>query len=157
MLGILLAAQIAAHPSIRTWDGTYSVLDVGKPGVPHLSSRQQAWLGLIRRSPGYAARWKYLRFTVRLITVNGTQGGRLLPLKVPLVVFYARGWTPAFAHYDAPFHIIGEPCRFDFDPVTDGATADVIEACAKDGGWPTPPPILGERRFLASPAPTSSP
>jgi hypothetical protein len=80
----------------RTIDSaTYSVLDAGKTGVPHLGAMQAAWLRLIHDDPAYAPRWKRLRWS-------------LVPEDhLPLVVFEYRGED----FNTTLFPIIGDACN----------------------------------------------
>jgi hypothetical protein len=94
--------------AVQIWFGTYSVLDVDKPGVPKLTSIQLRWLGLIRKAPGYQKRWPYLRFTLQPAHLH-------LKGATPLVVFDADDWNPKHAGFGL-FHVIGEPCNAAWSP-----------------------------------------
>lgn len=92
------------------WFGTYSVLDVGKPGVPQLTTLQARWLHLIHAVPAYAKRWEYLRFVKQ---------PNNYPSVPPLVVFDAQGLDRLSQRDVGPgarFHVIGEPCSAMYQP-----------------------------------------
>lgn len=93
--------------AVQVWFGTYSVRDVGKRGVPLLTTREQVWLDLIRKTPAYAKRWSHLRFTKQIAPDT--------PRATPLIVFDALSWTAKFTGYTA-FHVIGEPCNAFYSP-----------------------------------------
>ncbi|HMD02170.1 MAG TPA: hypothetical protein VKG44_04310 [Candidatus Baltobacteraceae bacterium] len=86
---------------------TYSVLDLGKAGVPVLVPAQLAWLKRIHATPAYASQWKHLRFVART-TYDG---------KLPLIVFDARG--EAEIGLPGVYHVIGEPCTLYYHPDED--------------------------------------
>jgi hypothetical protein len=101
----VLAVVLAVH----VWFGTYSVLDVGEPGVPQLTTLQARWLHLIHAVPAYTKRWQYLRFV--------KQPAKKLPSDPPLVVFDAQG-TDRLSESEvvgARFHVIGEPYNAMYD------------------------------------------
>jgi hypothetical protein len=98
--------------AVHVWFGTYSVLDVGKPGIPQLSTIQTRWLHLIHAVPEYRKRWSYLRFT--------RQPENNYPSVPPLIVFDALGLdrvikTDVGGAFPS-FHVIGEPCNAMYSP-----------------------------------------
>ena len=131
MLAIVLAVQV--------WFGTYSVLDVGKPGVPHLTARQAHWLDLIRKSPGYSKRWPHLRFTRQMPSLY-----RSVP---PLIVFDVDEWTPAIIGL-SPFHVIGEDCNAYYEIRDRGYYGPSSASCE---GPPHFPAVPGEESVLGPP------
>lgn len=126
----MIAAIIVA---LQAWFGTYSVLDVDKPGVPKLTFTQAHWLGLIRKAPGYQKRWPYLRFTFQPPHLH-------LKGATPLVVFDPDGWTPKFV--GGLFHVIGEPCNAAWSPETQSYMGPSESACL---GGIHYPPVPGQR------------
>lgn len=135
MLPIVLA--------INVWYGTYSVLDVGKPGVPRLTSTQREWLHLIHRAPFYSKRWEHLRF--RLRKFRAYKPGEIV---TPLIVIDLRGWYPGKkgALRDPSVHIIGEPCNAWYRLVERAPTAPSSASCdPANGAWPV---IPGESQVL---------
>jgi hypothetical protein len=123
--------------TVQVWLGTYSVLDVGKPSVPTLAPREQAWLQLIREAPNYKARWPHLRFTQQVSTA--------LPFseRTPLIVFDPGDWTPAFKGF-AAFHVIGEPCNAYYSPPKHAYVGPPGVDCSHSP-WPLVP---GESKLL---------
>lgn len=127
MLAVLLAVHV--------WFGTYSVLDVGKPGVPQLTTLQARWLHLIHAVPAYAKRWQYMRFVKQ---------PRNKYLSVPpLVVFDAQALDRLsesnVAAYEAWFHVIGEPCSATYVPSRDLYVGQTSAACSSDQLLPSVP------------------
>jgi hypothetical protein len=117
------------------WFGTYSVLDVGKPGVPQLTALQARWLHLIRAVPAYAKRWQYSRFA--------KQPPNKYPSVPPLVVFDAQGLDRLsendVAAYEAWFHVIGEPCYATYTPSRKMYVGQTSAACSADQLLPLVP------------------
>jgi hypothetical protein len=113
--------------------GTYSVLDVGKKAVPKLDASQKRWLALIKRTPAYANRWKYLRFHVNA----GTEKGQF-----PVLVFDATGDEDEglLGHYP----IVGVPCGVVYNARERSTEPMPASACS----GPTAPPVIGQRAFL---------
>ena len=148
---------ISALLAVQVWFGSYSVSDIGKAGVPALSSRQKAWIGAVRCTPAYARRWGNLRFLpapiAGIFDGFGPAPPREIKLTVPLVVFDTNGWTPAFKAYGY-FHIIGEDCRTQFNLVTHSLIGPVNGACQPNGNnrQDLPAPVIGESWFAANPA-----
>jgi hypothetical protein len=133
VLAVVLAVQV--------WFGTYSVLDVGKPGVPPLTTLQARWLHLIHAVPAYAKRWQYLRFV--------KQPAKKLPPDPPLIVFDAQGLDRLsesdVAAYEAWFHAIGEPCSAAYTPSRKMYVGETSAACSPDQLLP---PVPGESSVL---------
>jgi hypothetical protein len=78
---------------------TYSVLDVGKRGIPKLGEPQMAWLRLIHNDPTYGPQWRHLRWT-------------LVPEDhLPLVVFQYAGQDFDLTY----FLVIGDVCNAALD------------------------------------------
>jgi hypothetical protein len=135
----VLAVLLAVH----VWFGTYSVVDVGKPGVPQLTKLQARWLHLIHAVPAYAKRWQYLRFV--------RQPEKNLPSDPPLVVLDAQG-TDRLSESDvaateAWFHVIGEPCNATYSParrIYVGETSAVCQPYLSQ----LEPPVPGESSVL---------
>lgn len=100
----------------RSLCDTYSVLDVGKAGVPRLSRAELNWLHRIRGTPAYAMRWKHLRF------VTG-----LHPRGLPLIVFDDEG--QAAYGLGGLYAIIGIPCGGIYDPTEGMVEAMPMSAC----------------------------
>jgi hypothetical protein len=128
MLAVLLAVHV--------WFGTYSVLDVGKTGVPQLTTLQARWLHLIHAVPTYRKRWSYMRFV--------KQPSPKLPSDPPLVVFDAQGIDRENEHdlAAAPspwFHVIGEPCNFTYSPQSRSYVAETSAACSPEQLLPQVP------------------
>jgi hypothetical protein len=135
----VLAVVLAVH----IWFGTYSVLDVGKPGVPQLTTLQARWLHLIHAVPAYRKKWQYLRFV--------KQPPNKYPLVPPLVVFDAQG-SDDFSESDiaateAWFHVIGEPCKATYSPSRKMYVGETSAACSPDQLLP---PVPGESSVLKS-------
>jgi hypothetical protein len=135
MLAVLLAVHV--------WFGTYSVLDVEKPGVPHLTSSQARWLHLVHAVPAYQQRWKYLRFV--------SQPSPGIASYPPLVVFDAQGLDQLserdVAAAEARFHVVGEPCNAMYQPgIRDyiGTTSASCQPYVID----REPPVPGESSVL---------
>lgn len=135
----MLAAVLLA---VNVWFGTYSVLDVGKPGVPALTSSQQRWLHLIHSTKAYAARWPHLRFAPQPPPTHSTA-----PKQPPLIVFDPLEWTGSPSDPGANFHVIGEPCNAYYAPVSRSYIGPSDSACSNDH---TPAPVADEARFLQS-------
>jgi hypothetical protein len=135
VLAVVLAVQL--------WFGTYSVLDVGKPGVPQLTRLQARWLHLIHAVPEYKKRWSYLRFT--------KQPGNNYPSVPPLVVFDAQGFDQVIKTDvgGAPpsFHVIGEPCNAMYVPQTRMYHGETSAVCSPDI-IQREPPVPGESSVL---------
>jgi hypothetical protein len=133
----VLAVLLAVH----VWFGTYSVLDVGKPGVPPPTTLQARWLHLIHAVPAYKRRWSYLRFV--------KQPEPKLPSDPPLVVFDAqridRLSESDVAAYEAWFHVIGEPCSATYSPSRKIYVGETSAACSPDQLLP---PVPGEASVL---------
>jgi hypothetical protein len=133
----VLAVLLAVH----VWFGTYSVLDVGKPKVPQLTTLQARWLHLIYAVPAYRQRWSYLRF-VKQPPPRDTSDP-------PLVVFDAQGIDrksesdPIAAM--AWFHVIGEPCNATYSPASRMYVGETSAACSPDQLLP---PVPGESSVL---------
>lgn len=112
---------------------TYSVLDVGKPGVPLLTRLQKAWLALIKRAPGYRKIWKTLRF----LPMNDD--------KLPLTALDpGPSWKDGGAWQG--FHIIGDDCNayIILDP-RDGPRIQPFTEC---GPQDMRPAVPGEKALL---------
>ena len=109
---------------------TYSVLDTGKPGVPHLSALQRSWLRLIHDDPSYGPKWKYLRWT-------------FVPEDpLPLVVFEYHG-----EDYNRQyFPIVGDVCNafLDVSEATVIATPHFDRPCKPSEQWD----VRGEKALL---------
>jgi hypothetical protein len=133
VLAVVLAVQV--------WFGTYSVLDVGKPGAPPLTTLQARWLHLIHAVPAYAKRWQYLRFV--------KQPAKKLPPDPPLIVFDAQGLDRLsesdVAAYEAWFHVIGEPRSAAYTPSRKMYVGETSAACSPDQLLP---PVPGESSVL---------
>ncbi len=137
MLPLVLAVHI--------WYGTYSVLDVGKPGTPHVTTMQLRWLHLIHRTPYYAKRWSNLRFALRKFRTY--RSGEIV---TPLIVIDVRGWYPGpqGMSSDPSFHIIGEPCNAWYRLLEHTEIAPSSASCdSANGPWPI---IPGENSVLLS-------
>jgi hypothetical protein len=120
LTGLLLAicgTAVAATPQplpTAPGYGTYSVLDIGKGGIPQLTAHQRAWLQLIHDDPTYRSRWRHLRFAPRVAEDH-----------LPVVVFDADPETQGHVFslaYDQ-FLIIGDACNAAFDPSEGGINA----------------------------------
>lgn len=88
----------------------YRVLDVGKRGVPALSSAQLQWLNRIERTPYFKGRLKTLWFTTE------KPHGRNSP---PLIVFDGHStdiFVVAVRAMARWYWIIGDSCSVSFSP-----------------------------------------
>lgn len=132
----MLALVLAVH----VWFGTYSVLDVGQPGVPKLTTLQARWLHLVHAVPAYAKWWQHLRFV--------KQSPNKYPSLPPLLVFDAQGLDRLSegdaAAYEAWFHVIGEPCYATYTPSRKIYVGQTSAACSAE----LLPPVPGESNVL---------
>lgn len=137
--GSLLALLLAVH----VWFGTYSVSDVGKPGVPQLTTLQARWLHLIYAVPTYRKRWSYLRFVKQPPPHD--------PSDPPLAVFDAQG-TNRLGETDpvaamGVFHVIGLPCNAMYSPSRKMYVGETSAVCSPDV-MQREPPVPGESSVL---------
>jgi hypothetical protein len=134
---------VAVLLAVHVWFGTYSVLDVGKPGVPQLTTLQARWLHLIHAVPEYKKRWSYFRFT--------KQPENNYPSVPPLVVFDAQGLDRLIktdvAGVPPSFHAIGEPCNAMYSPQMRTYVGDTSVVCEPDA-IKLEPPVPGESGVL---------
>ncbi len=100
-------ALVAVAPSPPAAQA-YRVIDLGKPGIPTLSSAQRDWLMKIERTPYYKQRVATLWFV--------PQGARVKN-GPPLIIFDAHSTSRAAIegnHVSHGFWVIGEPCNVVF-------------------------------------------
>jgi hypothetical protein len=98
----IVLMAITPSPAV---DQVYRVSDLGKPGIPALSSGQRDWLRKIERTPYYKQRLPTLWF------VPQPAGGKNEP---PLIVFDAHSTSRAAVesnHVSRGFWVIGERCN----------------------------------------------
>jgi hypothetical protein len=119
---------VAVLLGVQIWFHTYSVLDVGRTGVPALTVAQSHWLHRVHDAPGYQKRWKSLRF------VDPAAAPRL-GAAPPLIVFDPDGWTPAL---NAPgmFHVIGQACDAFYSITGYQYVAPSSASCETKPGFP---------------------
>ncbi len=110
---------------------TYSVLDIGKPGVPRLTPGQMAWLERIHCTPTYGKIWSHLRFST------------LPAYNVPLIVYDGKD----FGLVGAGAHVIGAPCDEYFEPFRLGLYPAPADAACES---PTPLPVAAASKNCAN-------
>jgi hypothetical protein len=122
--------------AVQMWYHTYSVLDAGKSGVPHLTASETHWLHLVHVAPGYVDRWKYLRF------VDPAAAPRL-DSAPPLIVYDPDGWTPDIQG-SVLFHVIGQACNAFYSPPTYQYIGPSSASCSVRPGFP---PVPGGEQY----------
>lgn len=98
---LVLVAVAPSQPAAQP----YRVIDLGKPGIPTLSSAQRDWLMKIERTPYYKQRLATLWFVPQ---PTGDKNGP------PLIVFDAHSTSRAAIesnHVSSGFWVIGEHCN----------------------------------------------
>jgi hypothetical protein len=134
---------LAVLLGVHVWFGTYSVLDVGKPGVPQLTTLQARWLHLIYAVPTYRKRWSYLRFAKQPPPHD--------PSDPPLAVFDAQGLDRLIktdvGGVPPSFHVIGEPCNAMYVPQTRMYHGETSVVCEPEA-IKREPPVPGESSVL---------
>jgi hypothetical protein len=101
---------------------TYSVLEIGKAGVPRLTRVQLDWMNRIHCTPAYAKAWRHLRFAT-IVNYAVT----------PLTVYDGRD---VLLDLPSGAHVIGAPCDYVFDPFRVGTIALPPDLCAALDGPP---------------------
>jgi hypothetical protein len=74
----VLYEQSSAEQPLVSARGSYSVLDIGKPGVPTLSGDQAAWVNKVKRSRAYGPIFPELRFLMTLLDTSRGQPALLM-------------------------------------------------------------------------------
>jgi hypothetical protein len=120
------------------WYNTYSVFDIGKPGVPKLTPRQRAWLELVHGASAYKSRWQTLHFALPSEPPYPHHA-------TPLIVFDAYDWKPGTTPLGMRFQVIGSPCTVWYGIEQDDYVATTEASCSQ-----TPPPVPGEKRLLGT-------